>query len=135
MQTEERSTLPFPQSTGRRKSPSTQPKTEMDQRYHNSVTFNTVLYLHFFFCACACESTKVSLHCSTDSKWTSVSLNLSHSFGTCSALAYFNMVPEKMLTNTINQKNLQLGTVSTCLQEYLFSNYLPYTDVVCTQIK
>lgn len=84
MQTEERSTPQFPQSTGRRESPSTQPKTEMDQRDQNSVAFNTVLYLHcksgfiihIFFCVCvrACVSLQKYPRTAVDSEWTSVPL-------------------------------------------------------------
>lgn len=106
---------------------------ETDQRYHNSVAFNTVLYLHwksdfiihiFFFCACTCESTKVSLHCSPDSKWTSVSLTFMLFFCTCFAPVYFNRLPEKKLINTIKQKRCR----------YIFSNYLPCMNLVQEQI-
>lgn len=74
----------------------------------------------FFFCACTCESTKVSLHCSPDSKWTSVSLTFMLFFCTCFAPVYFNMLPEKKLINTIKQKRCQ----------YIFSNYLPCMNLV-----
>lgn len=116
MQTEERSTLPFPQSTGRRESPSTQPKTEMDQRYHNSVAFNTVLYVHcksgfiiHIFCACVCVHVWVYKSISRTAAQTQnghLSLwLLCYSFGTSSAPVYFNMLPEKKLINTIKQKS------------------------------
>lgn len=123
MQTEERSTLPFPQSTGRREPPPTPPNMEMDQRSQNPVAFNSVLHLHcwwgiehLLFCVCMCFY-KILPALQHKLKWFSCYPFL---YSTCPTPVCFILLPDNKKSSLTpsskkvgNQKpfHLQLGMV------------------------
>lgn len=114
MQTEERSTLPFPQSTG---SP---PPPNQRRKWIRDIITQWHLILYYMFIVSQALSSTIFCVCVRVHVWVYKSISrtaaqtqnghlslwlLCYSFGTSSAPVYFNMLPEKTLINTIKQKS------------------------------